>query len=111
MGRSCNVPDGHTEQARFLHVGTTPIPTGAQRAVQISFFVGYEAGAVTHYIACHYQDTEGRSSWWSKACNGRNKARWYDANLQECREDPNYEEVVLDALAYKADWQRFGKIA
>ena len=105
MGRTRNIPQGHTEQRRFRFVGALPT-NGNQQAVQISFFAGYEAGKVTHYIACHFKGADGSSQFWAKACNGRNKALWYDTNLADCEADPDYEEAPLDDLACKADWMK-----
>ena len=107
MGRTCNIPRGHTEKARFQRKDMMVLPEGeGVIALQISFFAGYEAGKVTHYIGVMYTDAKGSLSFCAKACNGRNKALWYDANLAECRESEDFEEVRLSDLNTKAGWMK-----
>ena len=103
MGKSINVPDSHSEVARFTRLDSAPIPAEGMVALQISFFRGYIAGRTSHFIGCVYVDAEGGESFWSRAYNGRNEPDW-EAELTNAETDTDYERKALPELAMKRDW-------
>ena len=104
MGCSRNIPKGHQETHRFTRKEPRTLPPhGVYWAIQVSFFTGYEAGQLTRYVGCVYMNCKGRLSFWSRACNGRNR-KWYEDSLADVEADEEYEETTLDELATKSNW-------
>ena len=103
MGRSSNIPQGHSENVRFERVATTPIPPRERIATRASFFSGYEAGHATRYIGCIYEDSDGYTTLWAKAFNGRNEGT-FAAILADMKANAEYREVNIPELAIRRDW-------